>query len=72
MEVFSPDEIVRLSTPERLALIGQLWDSLDHDRLPITAAQQTELESRLESLDHDRKNSISWSDLKAELEKRLP
>jgi hypothetical protein len=29
MEPLTPDEIVRLSPPERIALIAQLWDSLD-------------------------------------------
>lgn len=30
MESLSADEIVRLTPPERLALIAQLWDSLEH------------------------------------------
>jgi putative addiction module component (TIGR02574 family) len=38
MELLTPDEIVRLSPPERLALIAQLWDSLEHEQLPLTAA----------------------------------
>ena len=72
MELLTPEQIVRMTPPERLALIGQLWHSLDHDRLPLTATQQAELEFRLASLAEDRKNSMSWSDLKAEFEQRLP
>ena len=73
MEVhFTPDEIVRLSPPERLALIAQLWDSLDHDQLPLTMAQQAELEYRLNTLDEDRQNGVTWAALKAELEQRCP
>jgi putative addiction module component (TIGR02574 family) len=72
MEWLTPDEIVRLTPPERLALIGQLWDSLDHDHIPLTAAQHTELENRLASLDEDRRDGVTWAALKAELERRCP
>jgi putative addiction module component (TIGR02574 family) len=54
MDPLTRDEIARLSPPERIALIAQLWDSPDADRLPLTGAQQAELERRLTSLDQDR------------------
>lgn len=72
MEVLNPDEILRLTTTERLSLIGQIWDSLEHEHLPLTGAQEAELERRLGSLDDDRRDGISWTALKAELEQRLP
>ena len=72
MELLTPDEIVRLSPPERIALIAQLWDSLDSDQLPLTAAHQAALERRLTSLDRDRRNGVTWAALKAELEQRCP
>ena len=72
MESLSPDEIVRLTPPERLALIAQLWDSLEHDDLPLTDAQKAELDHRLASLDEDRRNGVTWASLKAELEQRCP
>ena len=72
MELLSPDEIVRLTPPERLALIAQLWDSLEHDELPLTEAQKAELDHRLASLDEDRRKGVSWASLKAELEQRCP
>ena len=72
MELLTHDEIVRLSPPERIALIAQLWDSLDDDHLPLTGAQQAELESRLASLDQDRQHGVTWTALKAELEQRCP
>lgn len=61
-----------MSPPERLALIAQLWDSLEHEQLPLTAAQQAELYRRLLSLDQDRDRGVSWVALKAELEQRRP
>jgi putative addiction module component (TIGR02574 family) len=72
MDLLTPEEIVRLTPPERLALIAQLWDSLDDEQLPLTGAQQAELEHRLTSLDEDKRHSIPWTSLKAELERRCP
>ncbi|MDT7812821.1 MAG: hypothetical protein QOJ42_2737 [Acidobacteriaceae bacterium] len=72
MEFLTHDEIVRLSPPERLALIAQLLDSLEHDQLPLIDAQRTELERRMASLDHDRDEGVTWAALKAELEQRCP
>lgn len=66
------DEIARLTPPERLALIAQLWDSLADEQLPLTNAQQAELEHRLTSLDEDRRDGVTWASLKAELEQRCP
>jgi len=72
MELLTRDEFVRLTPSERLALISQLWDSLENDQLPPTAAQQAELESRVGTLDQDRHEGITWADLKSELEQRCP
>jgi putative addiction module component (TIGR02574 family) len=66
------DEITRLSPDERLALIAQLWDSLDDNQVQLTAAQQAELERRLATLDRDRTQSVTWETLKAELDQRCP
>jgi putative addiction module component (TIGR02574 family) len=72
MRSLLPDEVARMTPPERLALIAQLWDSLEQDQLPLTAAQQVELERRLDSLDEDRRGAVGWAELKAELQSRCP
>jgi len=72
MKSLSPDELARMTPPERLALIAQLWDSLEHDHVPLTAAQQAELDRRLDTLDEDRRSALSWDELKAELQQRCP
>jgi putative addiction module component (TIGR02574 family) len=51
-------KIARLSPEERLTLISQLWDSLDEHQVPLTPAQQAELEHCLATLEHDRGQSI--------------
>ena len=66
------DQITRLTPAERLALIAQLWDSLEDHQVPLTPAQQAELERRLATLEDDRSQSVTWEILKAELEQRCP
>jgi putative addiction module component (TIGR02574 family) len=66
------NELDRLTPPERLALIAQLWDSLEDEEIPLTPAQQAELDRRLETLRQDRREGITWEQLKAELEQRCP
>jgi len=68
----SPEEITRLTPDERLALIAALWDSLEDDQLPLTRAQEVELERRLLTLESDRGAGLTWDALKAELEQRCP
>jgi putative addiction module component (TIGR02574 family) len=46
--------------------------SQDDDQLPLTAAQQGELDQRLAALDQDRRAGITWAALKAELKQRCP
>jgi putative addiction module component (TIGR02574 family) len=62
MDVLTLDAIARLTPPERLALISQLWESLENEPLPVTAAQQAELDRRLETLDRDRRVGVSWTE----------
>ena len=70
MPTLTHDEITRLTPPERLALIGDLWDSLNDAEWPTSPAQRHELERRLVSFDGDRAQAVSWEQLKAELAAR--
>jgi antitoxin HicB len=40
--------------------------------LPLTRAQEAELQRRLGSLDQDRRDGVTWAALKVELERRCP
>ena len=66
----TPNEIARLSPADRLALIGQLWDSLSDEDVSLTPVQRAELERRLATLEHDRADSVTWDSLRAELARR--
>jgi putative addiction module component (TIGR02574 family) len=72
MADLNSDELARLSPEERLALIGQLWDSLSDTEVPLPEAQQAELARRLSSLDEDRTQAVTWEQLHAELDRRRP
>ena len=66
------DDITRLTTPERLALIGDLWDSLSEEETPLPMPQFQELQRRLASFENDRTSAVTWAHLKTELAKRAP
>ena len=72
MELAGVVDLAKLTVPERLELISQLWDSLEDKDVPLTAAQRDELDRRLETLEDDRKDAVSWTDIKAEMERRCP
>lgn len=72
MGSLNSDELARLSPEERLALIGQLWDSLRDTDVPLPEAQRAELARRLSSLDQDRAQAVTWEQLRAELDRRRP
>lgn len=65
-------DIAKLTAAERLTLIGELRDSIADDDAPLPPAQHAELLHRLSSFDDDKKRSVSWASVKAELNSRKP
>jgi putative addiction module component (TIGR02574 family) len=66
------DEIDRMTPSERLDLIEQLWDSLSNRDVPLSPAQETEIDRRLANLDRDRANALPWDRLRDEMARRCP
>jgi putative addiction module component (TIGR02574 family) len=60
MKTLSKAELDRIPAHERLALIGDLWDSLTDTDIHLTPAQESELERRLASFDRDRQDEVTW------------
>jgi putative addiction module component (TIGR02574 family) len=60
-------DINSLSPQERLDLIARLWDRLDADDVPLTPAQKSELDRRLDTADTDLADSVPWNTLRAKL-----
>lgn len=63
-------DIDKLSVDERLALIGDIWDSLDPADIPLTDAQRVELDRRLDDMDRDPNLGIPWEDVLQKIRNR--
>ena len=59
-------DIQSLSTPERILLAEQLWDSVREksDEIEVTPDQVKLLESRLSALEEDGDLGDSWNNVK--------
>lgn len=57
-------DIAALSPEERLDLIGQLWDSLDDEDVPLTDDERRILDERLDRLDREGSSGVEWSEIK--------
>ncbi len=65
--------IDQLSVEERLSLVEELWDSIAEStgELPLTDAQQAELDRRLAEHEAHPEDVVPWEDVKASIEARL-
>lgn len=62
----------QLTAEERIALIGQLWDSLDPAvAAPLSPELAEELDRREAEADADPRAGVNWDALRAELRSRL-
>ena len=65
-----------LPIEERLRLVEAIWDSIaeeanvNPDILPLTNAQDAELDRRIADADANPEDTISWEQVRAELFKR--
>jgi putative addiction module component (TIGR02574 family) len=59
--------IDRLSVPQRLQLVEEIWDSIAPagEQLPLTEAQRNELDRRLAALQAEPANVIPWEEVEA-------
>jgi putative addiction module component (TIGR02574 family) len=63
-------EFNHLSPQERLDLIGQLWESLTPDAVPVTQAQKNEIKRRLATLDRDIDQGRDADDILADFRRQ--
>ncbi len=66
------EEIHRLSVPERVQLVADIWDTIAAapESLAITDAQRQELDRRLDAYARDPSDLRSWDEVRARLEHR--
>ena len=61
------DAILRLSVPERIQIVEDIWDSIaaTPEQLPLTDGQRTELDRRLEAHEADPSSALPWDEVHA-------
>jgi len=59
-----------LSPEERLDLISEIWESLEADRVPLSPAQEAEIDRRLATLDEDIKQGRNADVVVTDLRRR--
>jgi putative addiction module component (TIGR02574 family) len=72
MATLTKSDIAALSVDERLALIDDLWDSLEkhEDTLPTPDWHWPLVESRLRAQELNPKPTYSWETVRAEMEEK--
>ena len=62
------EQAKKLSIPERLALVEEIWDSIaqDNEYFDLTDEQRRELDRRLESFRANPSQGRTWDEIKAE------
>ncbi len=65
------DQLLKLTTAERLELVEELWDSIAAEResepFPLSDAQRQELERRLRELDEHPDRARPWEEVRERL-----
>lgn len=66
-------DIDQLDPEERLRLIEKLWESLcEHlEVVPVTAAQRSELDRRLDELDSGMAEAVPWDEVRRHIQDGL-
>jgi putative addiction module component (TIGR02574 family) len=59
-----------LSADERLALIEQIWHSLSSSDVRLTPSQHDELVRRLEDVERNPADSVTWSEAQRRIRRR--
>jgi putative addiction module component (TIGR02574 family) len=65
----SPD-FGHLSIPERILMVEEIWDSIAAEQasLPLTAAQEAELDRRLDACRESPDAGAPWEEVKARIQ----
>jgi putative addiction module component (TIGR02574 family) len=74
MAILTKSEIAALSIDERLALIDDLWESIEErdEAFALSDGHREILDKRIEEADRHPETSVPWEVVRAELaEKRL-
>jgi len=72
MRVSDIPEIDRLSTPEKILLVEDLWDGIaaDESNVPVPRSHIAELDRRIERYKSNRGSLLSLEELRGRIERR--
>jgi len=72
MRVSDIPEIDRLSTPEKILLVEDLWDSIaaDESSVPVPQSHMEELDRRIKSYKSHPGNFLSLRELRGKIDRR--
>ena len=72
MRVSDIHEVIKLSTPEKILLVEDLWDSIasDESAVPVPQSHMEELDRRLKRYGSFPGNLLSLEELRTRIEKR--
>ncbi|MGE3642025.1 MAG: addiction module protein [Pirellulales bacterium] len=71
-DILSNFDFHGLSSPEKLEVIGRLWDSIPDSpaELPLPDSHREELERRLEAADADPSAAVPWEAVRERLRQK--
>jgi putative addiction module component (TIGR02574 family) len=65
------DDYKSLSTPEKILLVEEIWDSIDEDaNIPLSTEQKNLLSRREKDLTEGKVKTKAWGEIKKKLKKR--
>ena len=64
-------DISGLSSEERLELLEEIWESLGPEAVPLTEAQRSELDRRLDDIEREGPAGISWDEVLRRIRSRV-
>jgi putative addiction module component (TIGR02574 family) len=64
------EQVRQLDDADRLELLGEIWDTLDADALPVTPEVADLIDKRIADADQDPGHSQPWSEVLADLRNR--
>ncbi len=72
MSTWEKADILRLSVPERIQIVEDIWDSIAEvpHEIPVTEAQRAELDRRLDAYHENPAEGSSWEEVKKRIRGR--
>ena len=61
-------EILDMSVAERILIIEQIWDSIDHQNITMPVTHAQELDRRLNRHENGETKFVTWNSIKSELD----